>query len=91
MSFLSKGLNSPLGFKYVNKVDPLNRIASNALAGAFAPAKPPGPPGVPNPNDAANAAQGLTDQMRARRGMLANIYAGANPGTPQTGKTALGT
>lgn len=52
---------------------------------------PPTPPGVPNPNDAANAAQATTDSMRARRGMMANLYAGTNQNTaPVTGKTQLG-
>jgi hypothetical protein len=55
------------------------------------PKAPPTPPGVPNPNDAANAAQTTTDQMRQRRGLLANIYAGAQNQTPVTGKVSLGT
>ncbi len=53
----------------------------------------PGPPGPPNPNDAANAAQAQADQMRMRRGVLANIYAGAQTGQaaqPVVGKTQLG-
>jgi hypothetical protein len=54
------------------------------------PKTPPAAPGVPNPNDAANAAQSLTDSMRMRRGMLSNIYAGANPQAAVTGKTQLG-
>jgi hypothetical protein len=55
---------------------------------------PPQPPGVPNQNDALNAAQSQTDAMRARRGMLANIYAGSQQGAgsaPISGKTQLGT
>lgn len=52
---------------------------------------PPASPGVPNPNDAANAAQNLTDQMRLRRGLMANIYAGGSAPQPVTGKTQLGT
>lgn len=52
---------------------------------------PPAPPGPPNPNDAANAAQSQTDAMRMRRGMLANIYAGASSQAPVVGgKTVLG-
>ena len=52
---------------------------------------PPAPPGPPNPNDAANAAQAQTDAMRMRRGMLANIYAGASSQAPVVGgKTTLG-
>jgi hypothetical protein len=57
---------------------------------AFGPKTPPAPPGVPNPNDAANAAQSTTDAMRMRRGMLSNIYAGSQAGQPVTGKTQLG-
>lgn len=51
---------------------------------------PPAPPPVPNPNDAANAAQEQTDQLRMRRGLLANIFAGATNTPPVTGKTQLG-
>lgn len=58
---------------------------------AFAPKPPPAPPGVPNPNDAQNAAQSLTDSMRMRRGLMANIYAGNSNTAPVTGKTSLGT
>lgn len=54
-------------------------------------ATPPPPPGVPNPNDAANAALQATDQLRMRRGLLANIYGGAGGPAPVAGKTALGT
>jgi hypothetical protein len=91
MSFLSKANSSPLGFGLINKVDPVNRAASSWVASAFAPKTPPPPPGVPNPNDAANAAQATTDAMRMRRGMLANIYAGASGSAPVVGKTQLGT
>ena len=53
---------------------------------------PPPPPGVPNPNDASNAAQAQMDQQRMRRGLLGNLYAGSNASsTPVTGKTLLGT
>lgn len=54
------------------------------------PKTAPTPPGVPNPNDAANAAQSTTDQMRLRRGMLANLYAGSTNQVPVTGKNTLG-
>jgi hypothetical protein len=56
----------------------------------FKPKTPPTPPGVPNPNDAMNAAQSQTDAMRMRRGMLANIYAGGSSSAPVVGKTTLG-
>jgi hypothetical protein len=52
---------------------------------------PPPTPGVPNPNDAANAAQTQTDSMRMRRGLMANIYAGASNSQPVSGKVQLGT
>jgi hypothetical protein len=61
---------------------------------AFKPKTPPAPPGVPNPNDAMNAAQQQTDAMRMRRGLMSNIYAGSLQGQasqPVSGKTALGT
>lgn len=51
----------------------------------------PPPPGVPGLNDAANAARTQTDLMRQRRGLLANIFAGASSQQPVTGKTQLGT
>ena len=51
----------------------------------------PAPPAIPNVNDAANAAQQQTDALRARRGLLANIYAGSTNQQPVTGKTQLGT
>lgn len=69
-------------------------IAKSVLNWAVKKGGPPGAPGVPNPNDAANQAQSLTDQMRMRRGLMANIYAGGATGAgsqPVTGKTALGT
>jgi hypothetical protein len=74
-----------------HKVDPLDRAVSSAVGLNFAPKTPPPPPGVPNPNDAANAAQSQTDAMRMRRGLMANIYAGASNAQPVSGKTALGT
>jgi hypothetical protein len=54
---------------------------------------PPAAPPVPNANNAANAAQQQTDQLRQRRGLLANIYAGGqqNAAPPAVGKTQLGT
>lgn len=48
-------------------------------------------PAPPNPNDAQNAARVTSDQMRARRGLLANVYAGASNTQPTTGKVQLGT
>jgi hypothetical protein len=57
----------------------------------FKPKTPPPTPGVPNPNDAMNAAQSQTDALRARRGLLANIYAGSSNSAPVSGKTQLGT
>lgn len=50
----------------------------------------PPPPGVPGLGEAANAARTQTDLMRQRRGLLANIYAGAGSQQPVTGKTQLG-
>jgi hypothetical protein len=90
MSFIP-GIHKVLGFidpatKPLQKNDPLYK--------AFGPKTPPPPPQVPNPNDAANAAQSQTDAMRMRRGLLANIYAGAGgpgAGSPVSGKTQLGT
>jgi hypothetical protein len=72
---------------------PLGRLFHNQADigyDIFKPKTPPPPPGVPNPNDAANAAQGQTDQLRARRGMLANIYGGAQSQQPVSGKIQLG-
>jgi hypothetical protein len=61
------------------------------LANYFVKKNAPPPPGVPNPNDAANAAQSTTDAMRMQRGLLGNIYAGASNQAPVTsGKTVLG-
>lgn len=64
--------------------------AGGATEHALDPHIPP-PPGVPNPNDAANAAQSLTDSMRMRRGLMSNIYAGSQTSAPVTGKSQLGT
>lgn len=75
----------------LHKVDPVDTAVSKAAGLNFAPKNPPPTPGVPNPNDAANAAQNLTDQMRMRRGLMANIYAGAGGAPPVSGKTQLGT
>lgn len=87
MSFLS-------GIAHVaHKADPITLAfgeKADPLYSAFKPKTPPAPPGVPNPNDAANAAQSQTDAMRMRRGMLANIYAGASNQAPVVGKTTLG-
>lgn len=65
--------------------DPLSKAIFDKKA-------PPPPPGVPNPNDAQNAAQSQKDAMRQRRGVLANIYAGqTSQSAPVTGTTTLGT
>lgn len=83
--------------KIAGVVDPASRLFGGKADIGYdllAPKKPPAPPGSPNPNDAANAAQATTDALRQRRGVLANIYAGGSPGTsaaPVTGKTQLGT
>ncbi len=77
--------------------DPSSRVLGGQLdlAGdALKKKSPPPTPGVPDPNQAANNAQNLTDQMRMRRGLMSNLYAGAQTGpgsAPVTGKTALGT
>lgn len=88
MSFLS-------GIAHVaHKADPISLAfgeKSDPIYGAVKPKTPPTAPGVPNPNDAQNAAQSTTDQMRMRRGLLANIYGGASAQAPVTGKTTLGT
>jgi hypothetical protein len=65
--------------------------AGGEIEHSLDPRLPPPPPGAPNPNDAANAAQATTDQMRMRRGLLANIYGGAAQQQPVSGKTTLGT
>jgi hypothetical protein len=85
MSFLSK--IQQLG----HKIDPVDRAVSSAVGLNFKPKNPAPTPGVPDPNQAANNAQNLTDQMRMRRGLMANIYAGAGGPAPVTGKTQLGT
>lgn len=80
----------------VGKVDPLAKLydpalsSSQIVADALGKKSPPAPPGVPNQNDALNAAQSQTDALRMRRGMLANIYAGATNTAPVSGKTTLG-
>ena len=49
-------------------------------------------PTPPNPDSAANAAQAQQDELRQRRGLLANIYAGGSQQpAPAVGKTMLGT
>jgi hypothetical protein len=75
----------------LHKIDPVDRAVSGAAGLNFKPKTPPPTPGVPNPNDAANAALDTTNQMRMRRGLLSNIYAGGNNQPPVTGKTSLGT
>lgn len=74
----------------IKKIDPISGKADLAYD-LLKPKTPPTPPGVPNPNDAANAAQGLTDSMRMRRGLMSNIYAGAQNTQPVSGKVTLGT
>jgi hypothetical protein len=88
MAFLHKTVNAydPAG-KFLQHADPVNE----ATWSIFKPKTAPPSPGVPNQNDAANAAQNLTDQMRMRRGLMSNIYAGAGAAAPVSGKTALGT
>jgi hypothetical protein len=84
---------APALHKVAGFVDPASRIdggKADLAYDLFKPKTPPPAPGVPNPNDALNASQALTDSMRMRRGMLSNIYAGANPQAAVTGKTALG-
>ena len=85
---------APFLHKVAGIADPLSRADGGKLDlgyDLFKPKTPPAPPGVPNPNDAANAAQSLTDSMRMRRGLMANIYAGNSAQAPVTGKTTLGT
>lgn len=88
MSFLSKAAGNFMDITPgLNKID----FADKAIKKDFA-AKVPPPPQVPNPNDAANAAQSQTDALRMRRGLLSNIYAGGAAGQPPpvSGKTTLG-
>jgi hypothetical protein len=85
---------APFLHKVASYADPVSRLDKGKLDlgyDVFGPKAVPPTPGVPNANDAANAAQQSTDALRARRGMLANIYAGAGNQAPVTGKTALGT
>jgi hypothetical protein len=88
---------APALHKIAGYVDPASRLfGGKADLGwdLFKPKTPPAPPGVPNPNDAMNAAQTQTDALRMRRGLLANIYAGGNTSSsnaPVSGKTQLGT
>ena len=92
MSFLSSLTDAshkvfnpgPIGRGTLGKFDIANDVFGSKPG-------PPPPPGVPNPNDAANAAQSTTDAMRMRRGLLANIYAGGQNTPPVSGKTQLGT
>lgn len=71
----------------IGRNDPIMKPLLNSLIKK----SPPPPPGVPNPNDAANAAQSQTDAARMRRGLMSNIYAGSLDQQPVTGKTSLGT
>jgi hypothetical protein len=78
-------------FKAIGEHDPITKFVDKGTFNLLGSKSPPPPPSVPNPNDAANAAQSTTDQMRMRRGLLANIYAGGSATAPVAGKTALGT
>jgi hypothetical protein len=76
-----------------HKADPISLAfgeKSDPLYGALKPKAPPPAPGIPNPNDAANAAQAQMDAMRMRRGLMANIYAGGQNSAPVSGTTQLG-
>lgn len=53
-------------------------VANAALAPK--PPKVPAPPSAPTQNSASNAAQQQEDILRKRRGVLSNIYGGAQPG-----------
>lgn len=80
--------------KVAGVVDPISRLDGGKLDLGYdllAPKSPPTPPGVPNPNDALNASQSTADALRMRRGLMANIYAGAGNAPPVSGKTQLGT
>lgn len=86
---------APALHKIAGIADPISRLDGGKFDlgyDIFGPKAVPPAPGVPNPNDAANAAQSQTDAMRMRRGMLSNVFAGAgNTGAPSTGKITLGT
>ena len=69
----------------------VGRLDHGALTDWLVRKPPPTPPGVPNPDAAANAAQSQTDAMRMRRGFLANVYAGSQNQAPVVGKSSLGT
>jgi hypothetical protein len=88
MSFLN-GL-SAFSHKAASATMPIIGKKYDLAWDALQPKTPPPPPGVPNPNDAANAAQQTTDAMRMRRGLLANIYAGSTNQQPVSGKVQLG-
>jgi len=74
--------------RWMRRLDP-GASAAHSVMNAGRPGPPP-LPGVPNVNDAANAAQQQSDALRARRGFLSNIYGGASGQPPATGKTQLG-
>ncbi len=60
----------------------------------FSPAQNVPPPPTVDPNAALNASQTTADQLRARRGVLSTIFAGASNssnGASVTGRTQLGT
>jgi len=82
MGFVSNALHS------ISRATGIGGVPQSAAAKAEIASRKP--PAIPNVNDAANAAQQQTDEMRARRGLLANIYAGASSQAPVVGKTQLG-
>lgn len=63
----------------------------NKIEHAFDPRYPGAIPTPPGQNDANNAALAQQDQLRMRRGMMANIFAGNTSQQPVSGKTQLGT
>ena len=65
-----------------------------AVVKKLSPSKSAAPPlpGAPTADVAANDATQVQDDIRRRRGVLANIYAGQNPSDPTNVlKTQLGT
>lgn len=83
----------------VNRLDPLDRTAQNFVLGkppagrSYYGEGPIAPPGAPTQDTAANAAQQQADQLRRRRGVMANIYGGGSGGGTPTvaSKSTLGT
>lgn len=65
-------------------------LFSSYLYKSTTPANPiPAP--VADPNAALNAGQAQADALRQRRGLLANLFAGAGNQNAVTGKQSLGT